>query len=225
MPKPNNWSDEYWLLLLQLYLSRPAGVKPVYSRPMVDLSLELHVHPQVLHSRMESIARLETPRIEHIWKTYGNNPRRLARAVKMVRSMYGFNNADDFFDGVDTCETFERDFRPIEGCGSLTPVVLILTLDLYFRLVPDTMVAITPEVVGLSRMTSTPVETIVGAMDSFRCHDPYYSRYAGRPASETDGAPLDAACRAVWQRFGNADPETLAAFASELSEYYRKIKN
>lgn len=222
MPKPNNWSDEYWLLLLQLYLSRPAGVKPVYSRPMVDLSLELHIHPETLHSRMESIARLETPRIEHIWKTYRNNPRRLARDVKTIRSMNGFNNADGFFDGVYTNETFERDFRPIDGCGSLTPVVLILTLDLYFRLVPDTMVAITPEVVSLSRMTSTPVETIVAAMDSFRCHDPYFRRGNGRSVSHTATTPLDAACRSVWQRFGNDDPETLAAFASQLSEYFKK---
>ncbi len=225
MAKPTNWSDEYWLLLLQLYLSRPVGVKPAYSRPMVDLSLELHVHPQVLHERMIAIARLDTPRVEHIWRTYGNNPRRLARAVKMIRSMNGFNNAGDFYDGVDTCETFELDFRPIDGCDGLTPVVLILTLDLYFRLVPDTMVAATPEVVALARLTSTPVETIVKVMACFRNHDPYYSRYVGRPASETDGTPLDAACRSVWLRFGNGNPEELATFAKELEEYYRKIKN
>ncbi len=223
MSKPNNWSDEYWLLLLQLYQSRPAGVKPVYSRPMVDLSLELHIHPEILHSRMESIARLETPRIENIWKTYGNNPKRLARAVKMVRSMNGFNNVADFFDGVDTNETFERDFRPIDGCGNLTPVVLILTLDLYFRLVPDTMVAITPEIVSLSRMTSVDVDIIVEAMACFRRNDPYFRRGSGRNISDTITTPLSAACRSVWQRFGNDAPETLAAFASELSEYFRKI--
>lgn len=29
------WSDEYWLLLLQLYQQKPAGVKPLYSRQLV----------------------------------------------------------------------------------------------------------------------------------------------------------------------------------------------
>lgn len=26
------WSDEYWLLLMQLYQRKPAGIKPLYSR-------------------------------------------------------------------------------------------------------------------------------------------------------------------------------------------------
>ena len=37
------WSDDYWLLLLQLYLKKPEGMKPMYSRALVDLSLELHI--------------------------------------------------------------------------------------------------------------------------------------------------------------------------------------
>ena len=46
------WQDEYWLLLMQLYLKKPEGVKPLYSkdeyavftydiRPTVDFILEL----------------------------------------------------------------------------------------------------------------------------------------------------------------------------------------
>ena len=29
MAKIANWSDDYWLLLLQAYLQKPEGVKPV----------------------------------------------------------------------------------------------------------------------------------------------------------------------------------------------------
>ena len=31
------WNDDYWLLVLQLYLKRPTGVKAVYAREAVDL--------------------------------------------------------------------------------------------------------------------------------------------------------------------------------------------
>ena len=40
------WTDDYWLLIVQLYQKSPAGVKSEYSRPMVDLSLELHIPPK-----------------------------------------------------------------------------------------------------------------------------------------------------------------------------------
>ena len=47
MVKNSNWHDDYWLLLMQIYLRRPVGVKPVYCRSMVDLGLELHINPKV----------------------------------------------------------------------------------------------------------------------------------------------------------------------------------
>ena len=60
MAKNTVWHDDYWLLLMQIFLQKPVGMKPLYSRAMVDLSLELHIAPQVLHSKMQQIARLET---------------------------------------------------------------------------------------------------------------------------------------------------------------------
>lgn len=38
------WNEEYWLLLLQLYQKKPMGVKPLYSKGMVDLSLNCIFH-------------------------------------------------------------------------------------------------------------------------------------------------------------------------------------
>ena len=37
---------------MQLYLHKPVGVKPLYCKPMVDLSLELHIAPEQLLARM-----------------------------------------------------------------------------------------------------------------------------------------------------------------------------
>ena len=113
MAKNQLWNDDYWLLLMQLYLHKPVGVKPMYSREMVSLSLELHIAPQQLYQRQNDIANLETPRIERIWKEYSQNPQRLTRAVRLLREMKGFNSAGDFFEGVAIEETFEGDFRPL----------------------------------------------------------------------------------------------------------------
>ena len=215
MSKNIKWSDDYWLLLMQIYLQKPVGIKPMYSRKMVNLSLELHIAPNVLFARMCQIANLETPRIEHIWETYGNNPRKLSRAVKLWREMRGYGTANAFFEGVEVNETFERDFRPIAGKGSMTPVMLILILDLYFRLTPATMVIETPEIQELARLIKvTPLE-VVDAMDVFQHCDPYLNR------KDVTFSPLLLPCTEIWRRFGNANTEELASYAAQLKEYFK----
>ena len=126
MAKNQNWQDDYWLLVMQLYLRKPVGVKPMYSRDAIFLCMELHIAPEQLFARQCEIAHLETPRIERIWEEYGRNPKRLTRAVSLLRNMIGFNSSGDFFDGVETKETFERDFRPLEGEERLLPISLII---------------------------------------------------------------------------------------------------
>jgi hypothetical protein len=215
MAKNAKWSDDYWLLLMQIYLQRPMGVKPMYSRKMVDLSLELHLPPSMLFVRMCQIANLETPRIEHIWETYGHNPRKLARAVSLWREMRGYGNADEFYEGVEVNETFERDFRPLAGDGELMPVMLILILDLYFRLTPITMAVETPEVQELARLIKLRPQRVVEVMGVLQHCDPYLNR------KDTTDSPLLQPCKEIWQRFGNGDTEDLASFASQLKEYFR----
>ncbi len=215
MAKNTKWSDDYWLLLMQIYLQKPVGIKPMYSRKMVNLSLELHIAPNILFARMCQIANLETPRIEHIWETYGNNPRKLSRAVKLWREMRGYGTANAFFEGVEVNETFERDFRPIAGKGSMTPVMLILILDLYFRLTPATMVIETPEIQELARLIKvTPLE-VADAMDVFQHCDPYLNR------KDVTFSPLLLPCTEIWRRFGNANTEELASYAAQLKEYFK----
>lgn len=215
MSKNAVWQDDYWLLLLQLYLRKPVGVKPLYSRDMVNLSLELHIAPQALQSRMQQIARLETPRLERIWQTYSNNPRRLQRAVSLLREMKGFGAATDFYSGVEVQETFEKDFRPLAEDERFTPVMLILILNLYFQLTPATMVSETPEVQQLARLLKVKPADVALIMDIFQRFDPYLKR------EEVIVTPLLLPCQQVWQRFGNQDPAVLADFATQLKEYFR----
>lgn len=215
MAKDSKWQDEYWLLLMQLYLQKPVGMKPMYSRQMVDLSLELHIAPERLFNKMCQIANLETPRIEHIWEVYGNTPRKLARAARLFREMKGFNNSDAFYDGVELKEGFERDFRPLEEDSRIIPVMLILILDLYFRLTPQTMVAETPEIQELARMMKLKATDVVEVMEVFQYCDPYLNRRG------VIFHPLLMSCQEIWRRYGNADVESLASYAEQLKAYFK----
>ena len=215
MARNQEWQNDYWLLLMQLYLKKPVGVKPVYSKMMVDLSMELHIAPQILFNKMCEIANLETPRIERIWQEYGVNPRRLSRAVSLLRQMKGFGNNEEFYEGVDVQETFERDFRPVNDDTSVTPVMLILVLDLYFRLTPITMVPETPEIQQLGRLMKIPAKEVANIMDIYQHCDPYLNR------KEVVFSPLFPACQDIWQRYGNWDTEHLASYARQLKEYFK----
>jgi hypothetical protein len=52
---------------------------------MVDLSIEIHISPDTLFNKMCQLANLETPRVERVWETYGQNPKKLARAASLMR--------------------------------------------------------------------------------------------------------------------------------------------
>ena len=215
MGKVSQWQDEYWLPLMQIYLQKPVGMKPMYSRKMVDLSLELHISPERLLNKMCQIANVETPRVEHFWEIYGNNPQKLARAVKLLREMKGFNNSEAFYDGVEVNESFERDFRPLAENSLFTPVMLILILDLYFRLTPQTMVAETPEVQELARLIKVKSTEVADVMEVLQHCDPYLNR------RDVSFDPLLIPCQEIWRRFGNSNVEALASYAEQLKEYFK----
>ena len=221
MAKIQQWQDDDWLLLMQLYLKKPVGIKPMYSKAAIELCLELHIPPQIVYQKMCAIANLETPRIERIWNEYAQNPRRLARAVKLLRQMKAFGN-DDFYEGVDIQETFETDFRPIAPDTIITPIMLIIILDLYFRLTPITMVVETPEIQDLSRLLKLPAQDIVDIMHIYQQCDPYLKPHP-RPLSFREGSleSITSACQAQWRQYGNGDPTALAEYASKLKEYYK----
>ena len=208
------WRDEYWLMVLEAYLKKPVGMKPLYSRVMVELSLELHFNLHYLQSRMKQIALLSTPRIERIWNTYSNSPARLKRMVQLLRSMKGFGFADEFYDGVQVEETFERDFRPLAEDSRFTPVMLILILDLYFQLAPSTMVEKTPEVAQLAKLMGLKASDVVEVLNMFQICDPYLER------SEITLSPLLMPCQQVWQRMSELEPQQLNKFADELKVYF-----
>ena len=214
MARKTVWHDDYWLLLMQVYLKRPVGMKALYSRDMVAIAMELHISPEQLQARMKQIATLETPRVERLMKTYGNNPKKLKRAVGLLRQMKGYGNADEFYEGVAVNETFERDFRPLAEDERLTPVALTLVLDLYYHLTPATMVARTPEVVELARLLKVSASDVEDLLNMYQHCDPYLNR------SDVVFSPLMLPCQQVWQRYADRDPAQIAVLADALKQYY-----
>uniref|UniRef100_A0AB33JCE6 Uncharacterized protein n=1 Tax=Prevotella sp. GTC17259 TaxID=3236795 RepID=A0AB33JCE6_9BACT len=209
------WEDTYWLILLQLYLKKPVGVKALYSKALVDVGMELHIHPAYLYQQMFHIRTLDTPGMKKLWDTYAVHPKRLAREVKRLQAMRGFGRPDDFYEGVGIHETFETDFRPVAADSPLTPAMLIMTLDLYFRLTPITMVEETPEVAELATLMGIDARHVVEAMEAFQLCDPYLSR------PQQPHALLEP-CRHVWNRYGNGNPEELSSMAAQLSAYFKE---
>ena len=214
MARREEWHDDYWLLLIQLYLRQPQGVKRLYSRALVDVALELHVHPAQIHRRLFRLRQIDTPRLQRLWDEYAGNPGKLRRVISLLRQMSGFGNARAFYAGVDVGGSWERDFMPI-GIGTLTPVKLIMILDLYFRLTPITMAEDTLEVKDLAKLIRETPRQVVEVMDVFLVCDPYISQYAS-----TD-SPLLASCADIWKRFGNEDPEMLSTQAAQLTDYFK----
>ena len=209
------WNDEYWLLLLQLYLKKPVGMKPLYSRQLVDLSLETHVPPRYLYNQMFRLRHSNSPLLHLLWDTYGKQPKKLADDVKKLKRMKGFGKSEKFYDGVEIKETFEKDFRPLPQNKQLKPVMLIMILDLYFRLTPITMSPETPEVRQLAKLMHITPQLVADVMDVFQFCDPYLNR------DDMIINPLLLPCQEIWNRYGNDNPETLSALAAQLRDYFK----
>jgi hypothetical protein len=216
------WQEEYWLPLMQLYLKKPVGVKAIYSRAMVELALELNIEPQFLYEQMFRLRRHSTPSLNLLWDKFANHSKKLNAEVEQLRLMRGFNHPDEFYRGVEIKDTWQNDFKWLKNyCDennkhSLMPIHMIVILDLYFRLTPITMVTETPEIQDLAKIMDIQPELIVDVMDTFQQCDPYLNRIT------FEISPLFDSCHEIWQRYGNGNPQELAALASQLKEYFRK---
>ncbi len=208
------WNDEYWPLLLQAYNKKPAGVKHIYSRAMIELALTLHIPPQELQRRMVELEKQSTPFMKQICAEY-KNPNKLKKAVKALREKEGYGTAGRYFDDIETRESWELDFRPLEADKQLMPVHLIIILDLYFYLTPTTMVTETDEVQEMARLLRIPVRKIVQILDVYKFCDPYLNN------SDIMIDPLLFPCKEVWNRFGNDNADKLNTLAVQLQEYFR----
>lgn len=215
------WTDELWPLVLQLYQKKPTGVKPMYCRDSVRLALELHIPPQVLYQKMFQLRQPQLPSLQQLVDRYAHRPKRLADICTRLRHLSGMGNASEFYDEVAINETWELDFKPVNartaqimGRPLFTPVMLIMILDLYFRLIPATMVTDTPEVCELARLLDISASDVVEVLGIYQYCDPF--------VQHTDSLmdPLLPPCHHVWQRYANDDPTVLSNLAHQLHAYF-----
>ena len=213
MANYNNWSDDYWPLVFQAYMLKPKGVKSEWSKPVVDLAIELHLNPKVLHEKMELADRHDSPSLRRLWNLYADNTRRLNRDAKTVKQMAGFGNAGLFYDGVTADDDPCRDYMPIGGDTHVSTAVLTMVLRLYFSLTPVTMVTDTPEVQETARLTGLPTEHLVELLQLFQTFDPILRRKPATPSPVADEA------QRLWNRFYN-DTNLLDTAAARFEEYF-----
>lgn len=224
------WTNEYWPLAINAYLTAPVGPKSRLSRPVIDLAMQLHMKPADIAERLNVIHSHGKPAVERLLQHYTAHPKRLKRDAARLLDMSGFGLGSAFYEGVCTAEQgFEHFYRPIGGTP-FTEAMLTLLLDLYFRLVPATMIETTPEVRDMARRTGLAAAQVVEVLHAFRDVDPCARRRAAADQSATTGqsaasqsaAPptLPQLCRATWQRLDDGDPMTTAAEAQRFMEYY-----
>lgn len=209
------WNDEMWILVLQLLKQKPQGIKPMYSRQTVALALELHITPEEIYRRMFMLRNPATPSLKLLVDTYGSSMAKLNREAEKVRRLMGCGNAEAFYEGVTVNETFEKDFRPLNSDTSLTPIMLVMILDLYFRLVPSTMVVETPDVKELAELMHITPQDVVDVLEIYQYCDPYITH------ADSLFDPLLPDCHKVWRRFDcESDPMALSNLASQLKAYW-----
>ncbi len=216
------WTDELWPLVVQLYQKKPEGIKPMYSRDTVRLALELHIPPQVIYQKMFALRQQLPPSLERFMETVGRNPKRLALTCKKLRALNGMGNAGEFYDDVKVNETFELDFRPVNaptaqltGRPLITPVMLVMILDLYFQLIPTTMVAETPDVKELAKLLDIRAEDVAYVLGIYLRCDPFVQ------TPEDCDDPLLEPCRKIWEKYAYDDPTVLSNMARQLECYWK----
>ena len=215
------WTDEYWPLVIELYQKKPTGIKPMYSRDTVSLALELHIPPQEIYNRMFQLRKPAMPSLRMFFEKLAASPTKLRRTCERLRSLQGMGNASAFYDDVKVQETFELEFRPVNartaqmmGRPLLTPVMLILILDLYFTLVPATMVTETPDVKDMARLLDITPQDVVDVLEIYQYCDPFMKH------DDTLMDPLFPPCMRIWKRFEESQPDELSNLARQLRAYY-----
>lgn len=211
------WNDEYWPLVIQLYFTRPAGVKAMYSKGVVHLGMELHIPPAYIHERLQEVDNPLLPSVQRLKALYQGNTRRLNRDAKTLRQMAGFGSAGAFYEGVMTDTRFERFFRPVADDTCFTPAMLTLVLNLYFQLVPDTMTALTPEVTHLARHLHVTPQQVVTALHAFLAADPCVPR---RRNALPLPPSLAQAAKTLWQHYDNGNPDKVTEAAGKYGAYF-----
>ncbi len=175
------WTREESILVLNLYFTKPVGIKDSKSAGVKELASLVGRTPSAVHQRMY----------------------RFLRWYPTIPLLYCEETEDESNDDA---------YLPFWNAYFLDPKLLakdagellkawrtgILALDLYFRLIPDTMTPKVPEVVELAKRTKTTPQQIVDTLHDYLACDPFTK---GKVAMASGKPSVRNAL--LWNRFAN----------------------
>ncbi len=188
------WTTEEAILVLDLYMSKPKGMRPATDEQLVNLAQLLGRTPESLCRRMqkfqqwypvlpfdvtEPIYNDENPAI---WNEYFAQPRKAHKEAPSI--------LEEFCIGT-------------------------LVLNLYFQLIISTMNEKVPEVVELGKLVKRPAKAIAGMLLSYASLDPFMK---DGPAVDL---PASSVQRQLWNRYAD-DMDKLSHVAKYIESHYPK---
>lgn len=93
--------------------------------------------------------------------------------------------------------------------------MLVMILDLYFQLIPTTMVAETPDVKELAKLLDIRAEDVAYVLGIYLRCDPFVQ------TPEDCDDPLLEPCRKIWEKYAYDDPTVLSNMARQLECYWK----
>ena len=187
------WTKEEAILVLDLYMSKPKGVKPSTDDQLINLAQLLGRTPDALCRRMqkfqqwypvlpfaedEAVYDDENPAI---WTDYFAQPRKAHKEAPAL--------LEEFCIGT-------------------------LVLNLYFQLIISTMNEKVPEVAELAKLVKRPAKTIAGMLLSYASLDPFVK-------DMPTNLPASSIQQQLWNRYAD-DMDKLSHVAKYIENHYPK---
>lgn len=188
------WSTEESILVLDLYMNKPKGMKPATDETLVNLAQLLGRTPESLCRRMQKFQQwypvlpfdteetLYNDENPAIWNDYFAQPRKAHKEAPAI--------LEEFC--IDT-----------------------LVLNLYFQLIISTMNEKVPEVVELSKLVKRPAKAVADMLLSYASLDPFMK---DTPTMNVSASPIQ---QQLWNRYAD-DMDKLSHVAKYIENHYPK---
>lgn len=192
--KAEQWTKDESILVLDLYMEKPKGMKNVECEKVICLA-------QLLGRTPESLCR----RMQKFQQWYPVLP---------------FDTTDDLYVDEDPAIWNEYFLCP-QKAHQEAPAILdefcagTLVLNLYFQLIINTMSEKSPEVNEVAKLTKRSAASIVNMLYGYASMDPFLKE------SPTPNQPLSSICTQLWTRYAD-DMDQLSRVAKYIESHYPK---
>jgi hypothetical protein len=195
------WTKGESILVLNLYFQEPVGVKKENAEAVIDLAKTLGRTPKAIYRHMHDFLKWY-PSIPLLFCNYEEKEEESDLFLPMWNEYF-----------------MDRKKLRIDADRFLSEIrTYTLALQLYFQLIPDTMVPNVPEVVALAKLVKQPSTEIVAILHNYQLCDPFmYGKTSVAPGLQ------NSTCKQLWQRY-NQNHAALEKSAQHITAYYESKK-